>query len=201
MEFKTETTIWDDVSRRPIKIRYFIFGRITVKRVAHNLLQALNPVSNAEHKNYLRFLWYQDIFKENPAIIIYRFLRVVLGVTSSPFLLNATIRHHCEKYLSVNRLFIGHFLRDLYLTDLISGADSVTNGFIFYKEAKNIMLEAGVTLRKWVSSNLELQQLINKDEGVYPGVTLADVNEFSYTDYQFFSKSSDNGCKKVLGVN
>ena len=44
MEIKTETTIWDDVSRRPIKIRYFIFGMITVKRVAHDLLQALNPV-------------------------------------------------------------------------------------------------------------------------------------------------------------
>ena len=40
------------------------------------------------------------------------------------------------------------------MDDLISDADSVKNRFIFYKEAKNIMLEAGFTLRKWVSSNL-----------------------------------------------
>ena len=65
------------------------------------------------------------------------------------------------------------------MDDLISGADSVKNGFIFYKEAKNIMLEAGLTLREWLPSNLELQQLINKEEGVYPDVALADVNEFN----------------------
>ena len=35
----------------------------------------------------------------------------------------------------------------------------------------------------------------------YLGVALADVNEFSCADYQFFSKSSDNSCKKVLGIN
>ena len=51
----------------------------------------LNIEVNAEHINYLRFLWYEDISKENPTIIIYRFLRFVFVVTSSPFLLNATI--------------------------------------------------------------------------------------------------------------
>ena len=86
------------------------------------------------------------------------------------------------------------------MDDVISGAGSVKNGFIFYKVAKNIMLEAGFTLRKWVSSNLELQQLI-KRRVFSLDVALADVNKFSYADYQFFSKSSDNGCKKVLGMN
>ena len=47
-----------------------------------------------------------------------------------------------------------------------------------------MMLEAGFSLRKWVTSNLELQQLSNKEKGVYPDVALADVNEFSYADYQ-----------------
>ena len=137
----------------------FRFNKIVVMA---DIKQAfLNIEVYADHINYLKFLWYQDIFKENPAIIIYRFLRVVFGVTSSPFLLNATISH-CEKHSSVNKLFVEHFLRDLDVDDLISGADSVKNGFIFYKEARNIMLEAGFTLRKWVPSNLELQQLINR---------------------------------------
>ena len=47
----------------------------------------------------LRFLWVDDIFKEPPDLKVYRFTRVVFGVCSSPFLLNATIQFHLEKFL------------------------------------------------------------------------------------------------------
>ena len=49
-------------------------------------------------RDVLRFLWVDDIEKKLPEILILRFTRVVFGVSSSPFLLNATIRHHVEKY-------------------------------------------------------------------------------------------------------
>ena len=42
-------------------------------------------------QDVLRFLWLDDILKNNPRTITYRFCRVVFGVTWSPFLLNATI--------------------------------------------------------------------------------------------------------------
>ena len=45
----------------------------------------------------LCFLWFTDVFKENPDIVKLRFTRVVFGVCSSPFLLNATVKHHLEK--------------------------------------------------------------------------------------------------------
>ena len=38
-------------------------------------------------RNYLQFLWVDDILKENPKLIRSRFARVVFGGTSSPFLL------------------------------------------------------------------------------------------------------------------
>ena len=47
-----------------------------------------------EDRDALRFLWVDDACKSNPEVEVLRFTRVVFGVSSSPFLLNATIDHH-----------------------------------------------------------------------------------------------------------
>ena len=47
---------------------------------------------------FLRFLWFDDIFAAEPKIVCNRFARVVLGVASSPFLLNGTVRKHTSNY-------------------------------------------------------------------------------------------------------
>ena len=57
------------------------------------------PSIAKEHRDYLPFLWYDVISEIEAKITIYRFLRVVAGVTSSPFLLNGTIRHHLRHLL------------------------------------------------------------------------------------------------------
>ena len=55
----------------------------------------LNVEISKEHRDFLRFLWYENVSSESDAkSIVCRFLRVVFGVTSSPFLLNGTIRHY-----------------------------------------------------------------------------------------------------------
>ena len=57
-------------------------------------------VSVAERdRDVLRLLWIDDISKINPNIIL-RFARVVFGVSASPFLLNAMIKHHVEGFSS-----------------------------------------------------------------------------------------------------
>ncbi len=63
------------------------------------LMVAMSPLD----RDVLRFLWIDDISKSQPEVCVMRFARVVFGVTSSPFLLNATIRHHLERFCPHNQ--------------------------------------------------------------------------------------------------
>ena len=114
----------------------------------------LNVVIHDEDRDYLRFLWYDDPFSTEPNIIILRFLRVVFGIISSPFLLNATIKYHLERYLNDAKNFVEKFLNDLYVDDSTSGFFNVKEAYDFYMNAKRIMKEGGFELRKWASNSV-----------------------------------------------
>lgn len=75
-------------------------------------------------RDVLRFIWVDDAEKDSPDLRAYRFTRVVFGVSSSPFLLNATISFHLERYLESNRSLVCHLLDSTYVDDIISGGDT-----------------------------------------------------------------------------
>ena len=52
-------------------------------------------------RDVLRFLWTTDINSAEIRTKVFRFTRVVFGVSASPFLLNATIDHHMKKLRQV----------------------------------------------------------------------------------------------------
>ena len=68
----------------------------------------LNIEVHPGDRNCLRFLWVNDVNSQSPSIETYRFNRVVFGVNSSPFLLNAVLRHHIDKDAEVNLQFVSH---------------------------------------------------------------------------------------------
>ena len=51
-----------------------------------------------DDRDALRFLWVDDPFSEEPKIIVLRFARVAFGLSSSPFLLNVTLKHFFMVY-------------------------------------------------------------------------------------------------------
>ena len=72
-----------------------------------------------EDRDYLLFLWVDNIESSEPTIKEYRFGRVVFGVALSPFLLNATVRHHLTNS-NLDERFVHDVLRSLYVDDYVS---------------------------------------------------------------------------------
>lgn len=58
----------------------------------------LNIAVDEQQRYLMRFLWINDVRKDDPNIEIYPFFRVIFGMNCSQFLLNATLRHHVTEY-------------------------------------------------------------------------------------------------------
>ena len=63
----------------------------------------------------LRFLWVQNPFNADSDVVTYRFTRVVIGVSSSPYLLNSTIQHHLKQYSSSHPELVAKLLESFYV--------------------------------------------------------------------------------------
>ena len=142
-----------------IRFRCWLFALIG------DLKQAFLQIRVDERdRDYLRFLWVDDPFKENPTIVAKRFTSVLFGLKSSPYLLAATLEHHANKYKDSHPEFVEMFLRDLYVDDNTTGVNDVEFGFKYYSFICAMLLEGGFTIRKWFSNSKELFHKINHHE-------------------------------------
>jgi hypothetical protein len=92
----------------------------------------------------LRFLWLEDPNDPYSKIIKYRFCSVVFGLNASPFLLNATLRHHISKYKSDDPEFVRKLLDSFYVDDLVSGEDPPAKRSCCLKNQKSEWLKQGL---------------------------------------------------------
>ena len=121
----------------------YIVLRFHVHRIAlsADIEKAFLMVSiSLEDCDVLRFLWIDYLLKENPCLVHMWFNRVVFGVSSSPFLLNATIKHHLEKYRKVNPEPVELMLRSIYVDDVIFGASDEESAFTLYIQNQGLCL-------------------------------------------------------------
>ena len=96
----------------------------------------------ADH-DALRFLWTEDSLADPPEVKRYYFTRVVFGVSSSPFLLNATIHHHlsqCEPK-SPSQL-----QKSLYVDGVANGGTCGDDALQAFKKAKTSLASGGFNL-------------------------------------------------------
>ena len=57
----------------------------------------LNVEVDPEQRNLLRFLWVDNIESDDPNFVIFKFCRLLFGLVSSPFGLNAIVHNYFSK--------------------------------------------------------------------------------------------------------
>ena len=87
---------------------------------------------DAKDRDVLRFVWVDNVNKEDPKLQTYRFTSVVFGVSSSPFLLNATIKFHLEGFMGSHSSVVERLLRSTYVDDIVTGANFEEEAFEFF---------------------------------------------------------------------
>ena len=91
-------------------------------------------------------IWYKNVFAQSPTVKILRFVRLVFGLTSSPFIVNGTVRIHLQKYLSDEHIkeIIQKLIGDLFVDDVTSSLNNQIDRKKFYETA--IILKKAMTI-------------------------------------------------------
>lgn len=113
---------------------------------------------NEIDKDVLRFLWTMKTPVSMNDISISRMTRVPFGVSSSIFLLAATIRHHLKKFEGQYPEVATIINECLYVDDLITGAHTVKGALKLTQAAKEILSTAGMQLCKWTTNSAALRK-------------------------------------------
>ena len=109
--------------------------------------------------------------------MIFRFNRVIFGISSSPFLLNANIKQHLEGYRKTYPELVQTFLRSVYADDGSFGTEDDDSAYELYLKSKRVLAKGGFNLRKFVTNSVELQQRIDDSESKLTSVQLtAPIN-------------------------
>ena len=115
-------------------------------------------------RDLLRLLW-----KRENRVYIYRFARLPFGLTSSPFILAATLKYHlANSNLSISMQ--QEILNSFYVDDLIYSMDSGQELIDRRLLVSKSLSEAGMLLRRWNTNHLELRDLILNEGEKLPEV-------------------------------
>ena len=134
-------------------------------------------------------------------MIVYGVCRVVSELNGSPFLLNATIKHHLKKYVPTDPYFVHKMLEEFYADDLASGGNTSEDAFELYDKAKIRMENVGFRLRKWKTNDLNLRQKIEPSEpGMHQGKIIPAVEEDETCAKSKLDPHSGAEGEKVLGL-
>ena len=122
----------------------------------------LNIAVDKRHRDYLWFLWINNIYDEDPDVIILCLARVAFSVNVSPFLLNATLQNHNRNYF-IDQDFVKKLLDSFYVDDFNSRENKVDGVFQLYQKTKKCLSDSGFHLRKWASNSSELMAKIKQE--------------------------------------
>ena len=180
----------------------FRFHRVAV---AADIEKAFLMVGIREpDRDLLRFLWLKNPTNPQSEIVHLRFARLVFGLRPSPAILGAVICHHLQKYKDSVPELVSKLQDSLYVDDLVSGTNTVTEAIEFYRDARKVMSEAGMNLRKWKSNSQELLHHVKGSEvserlQISSGTVSEEDESFAKATTGYIAEANDD-LVKLLGV-
>ena len=203
-ERKTGTSLNDCLHKGPplTPLIFDILLRFRADRVAlvGDIEKAfLNIEIHPQDRDCLRFLWVKDINDQQSEKIVFRFNRVVFGVSSSPFLLNAVIRYHLQQYQEIDPDFVRRMQEGFFVDDLVTSCQGTEEAFEIYEKARSRMMEGGFKLRKFKTNNIALGEKIVKNEKEIK-TSKSTEDEASYAQETLGLSKEMGGKTKVLGI-
>ena len=105
-----------------------------------------NVEVDQKDRDFLKFVWVENINDANLKIDICRFCRVIFRLNASPFPLNGTIRHHLSKYEAIDPKFVQKFIHGFHVDDLVTGENSVKEAVVLFENSKERMASGGFKL-------------------------------------------------------
>lgn len=159
----------------------------------------LNVEVDKADRDFLRFLWLENASDPESKIAVYRFCRVVFGLNASPFLLNATLRHHISTFKDEDPEFVRKMIESFYVDDLVTGEDDTNKALSLYDKSKNRMARGGFKLRKWMTNDKVLKGLIDAQENQETASESVTTEEETYAKFSLGSEISKSQ-PKVLGL-
>ena len=121
-------------------------------------------VIHPDDPKMLRFLWFNDPFKEHPEIVQFQFCRLVFGLTPSPAILSSLIQHHIEKYEQKEPQVTALLKDSFYVDYFIGGSTDDDKAIEIYENANEIIKDSGFRLRKWTSNSKVFQERVVTEE-------------------------------------
>ncbi|XP_032791646.1 uncharacterized protein LOC116928659 [Daphnia magna] len=97
-------------------------------------------------RDFVRFLWLRDDKDAGSDFDIYRFKVIPYGASSSPFILNSVIKKHLQGFSTPVSVDIESHI---YVDNLISGCETITEAFNYYTESRSIFAAASLSLQSW----------------------------------------------------
>ena len=120
---------------------------------------------NQDNRDKLRFFWTDN---EHQETVTYRHAVLPFGLSCSPFLAIATVHHHLQKYQDRYPNLVKELLENMYMDDVLTGAETEEEAIKMYEEACEIMKEAGMQLVKWNTNSPDLMEIFKKNDVAAP---------------------------------
>ena len=85
-------------------------------------------VVDENHRGLVTFMQYKNPLSSNISSKTYQFIRIIFGVTCSPFLLNGTLQEHGKDYEQIDKPYADVISSKFCVDNLNTGVNDVSEG-------------------------------------------------------------------------